>query len=76
MPTVADLERLNALTTRLVPLGGAAQGEVIKAEDWNTLVGAIVEIGRVVLGEEREIVPAPHEHLLVSNLSYPTENQG
>lgn len=62
MPTVADLERLNALTTRLVPLGGAAQGEVIKAEDWNTLVGAIVEIGRVVLGEEREIVPAPHEH--------------
>ncbi len=62
MPTVADLERLNALTTRLVPLGGAAQGEVIKAEDWNTLVNALVEIGRVVLGEDHEVIPAPHEH--------------
>jgi hypothetical protein len=62
MPTVADLERLNALLSRLNPLGDAAQGELIRAEDWNTLVHALVEVARVVLAEDRQAVPAPHEH--------------
>jgi predicted nucleic acid-binding Zn-ribbon protein len=62
MPTVADLERLNALMIRLNPLGDAAQGEIIRAEDWNTLVHALVEVARVVLAEDRQAVPAPHEH--------------
>lgn len=62
MPTVADLERLSALTSRLNPLGKAAQGEIIRAEDWNMLVGAVVEIARAVLAEERQVTPAPHEH--------------
>lgn len=62
MPTVADLERLSALTNRLNPLGKAAQGEIIRAEDWNALVGAVIEVARVVLAEERQITPAPHEH--------------
>ena len=58
MPTVADLERLNALTTRLNPLGDAAQGEIIRAEDWNTLVEALMQVARVVLAEDRQAVPA------------------
>ena len=62
MPTVADLERLNALLTRLNPLGDATQGEIIRAEDWNTLVHALAEVARVVLAEDRQAVPAPHEH--------------
>ncbi len=62
MPTLADLERLRALTERLTPLGGAAQGELIRAEDWNTLVGAVGELARVVLAEDRQAVPVPHTH--------------
>lgn len=62
MPTVADLERLKALTERLTPLGGAAQGELIRAEDWNTLVGAVGELARVVLAEDRQATVPPHEH--------------
>ncbi len=62
MPTVADLERLRALNERLTPLANATQGELIRAEDWNTLVGAVSEIARVVLAEDREAAPAAHEH--------------
>lgn len=62
MPTVADLERLKALTERLTPLGSAAQGELIRAEDWNTLVGAVGELARVILAEDRQATVPPHEH--------------
>lgn len=62
MATVADLQRLKALTDRLNPISKANQGEVIRAEDWNTLVSAVVDIAQTVLAEDREIIPAPHEH--------------
>lgn len=62
MPTVADLQRLDALTSRLTPLTRMAQGTLIRAEDWNAVVGALVEVARSVLSAARdEVVPA-HEH--------------
>lgn len=62
MPTVADLERLRALTERLRPIADVGQGELIRAQDWNTLVGAVSELARAVLAEDRQVTPAPHEH--------------
>lgn len=62
MPTVADLERLRALTDRLSPIAQRGQGELIRAQEWNTLIGAVIEIARVVLAEDRQASPAPHEH--------------
>jgi uncharacterized coiled-coil protein SlyX len=62
MPTVADLQRLDALTTRLTPLTRMAQGTLIRAEDWNAVVGALVEVARSVLASAREEVVPPHDH--------------
>ncbi|MGE0680095.1 MAG: hypothetical protein AB7P69_04160 [Candidatus Binatia bacterium] len=62
MATVADLERLRALTDRLSPIAQRGQGELIRAQEWNTLIGAVVEIARVVLAEDHQASPAPHEH--------------
>lgn len=62
MPTVADLQRLDALTTRLTPLTRMAQGTLIRAEDWNAVVGALVEVARSVLASAREDVVPPHDH--------------
>lgn len=62
MTTVADLERLEALVARLAPLAQRQRGELITADDWNTLVGALIEIGRaaVTAGQPDEV--AAHEH--------------
>jgi hypothetical protein len=62
MPTVAELERLQALVDRLTPVGSKQRGELIEAADWNTLTGALTEVARVVLAEEREGVVAVHDH--------------
>jgi len=62
MPTVADLQRLDALTTRLTPLTRMAQGTLIRAEDWNAVVGALVEVARSVLASARDDVVPAHEH--------------
>lgn len=70
MPTVADLQRLDALTARLTPLTRMAQGTLIRAEDWNAVVGALVEVARSVLASARdEIVPA-HEHTEAVSLAW------
>ena len=37
MPTVAELERLQALVSRLTPLADVRRGELIRADDWNSL---------------------------------------
>ncbi len=62
MATVADLERLKAVSDRLTPLGNMGQGEIIRAQDWNALIGTVVELARAVLAPERQVTPAPHEH--------------
>ncbi len=62
MPTVAELERLEALAARLTPLASRTRGELILAEDWNVVVGALIEVARAVLAEEREGLVPPHDH--------------
>lgn len=49
MPTTAELERIEALVTRLLPLSSKRRGELIEAAEWNVLVGALLEIGRATL---------------------------
>lgn len=61
MATVSDLERLQALVERLGPLAGKVRGELIAADDWNTLVGALIEVGRATVATGLADVPE-HEH--------------
>ena len=63
MPTVAQLDRLKALVDRLTPLTQIQRGELIRAQDWNDVVGMLLEVARAVLAEDaaEQTVP-PHEH--------------
>lgn len=58
----ADLERLQAVVSRLAPLSNAATGDLIRAQDWNALVVAVVDLARAVLAEGPATVP-PHDHV-------------
>ncbi|PCK07955.1 MAG: hypothetical protein COA42_11760 [Alteromonadaceae bacterium] len=63
MASSAELKRLNALIMRLVPLTKAAPGELVRADDWNTIVSTLIEVGRATYTEaESQEVPA-HSHL-------------
>lgn len=62
MPTVTELERLQALVTRLEPLTTKQRGELIEAEDWNLIVGALIEVARAALADDDEEGVAPHAH--------------
>lgn len=62
MATVAELERLEALVARLVPLAAKQRGELIEAGDWNGVVGALIEVARAVLGDNRVEAVPDHEH--------------
>lgn len=63
MATVAELERLAALTQRLIPLSEMRQGTLIRADDWNLLTGAVLELARTLLAESTGGVVAEHEHV-------------
>jgi predicted flap endonuclease-1-like 5' DNA nuclease len=63
MATVVELERLAALTNRLAPLAEMRQGSLIRAEYWNTLAGAVIELARVLLAEGGLDAIADHEHV-------------
>jgi predicted flap endonuclease-1-like 5' DNA nuclease len=63
MTTVAALERLAALNERLVPLADMRQGTLIRADDWNLLTGAVIELARVLLAESSGTIVAEHEHV-------------
>lgn len=62
MPSAAEIERLRALVARLTPLSTKQRGELIAADDWNLLVGALIEVGRATLGTGAAETVAPHEH--------------
>jgi F0F1-type ATP synthase membrane subunit b/b' len=62
MPTVAELERLQALISRLTPLSQRQRGELIQSQDWNTLVGTVIEVARAALAESAHEAVPPHEH--------------
>lgn len=61
MPTVEEIERLTSLLGRLGPLGDAQHGELIRAEDWNAVVAALIEVAQGLI-EERERPVPPHDH--------------
>ncbi|TDE92441.1 hypothetical protein EXU48_12790 [Occultella glacieicola] len=61
MTTVAEIERLKALVDRLLPLADRRLGDLITADDWNTVVGALLEVARAVVEDEGGEV-GPHEH--------------
>ncbi|GFG52577.1 hypothetical protein CQY20_09185 [Mycolicibacterium agri] len=63
MATVANIDRLKALVDRLVPLSSRARGEVIAADDWNTVVGALLEVARAVVTDSGAGTAVPaHDH--------------
>ena len=62
MPTVGELERLSALVARLTPLSAQERGDLITADDWNLLVGAVLEVARAVVDRDGEAAVAPHDH--------------
>lgn len=61
MPTVADLERLEALVANLRGINDKQRGELIEAEAWNRLVTAVIDIGRATIDDASDAVPA-HRH--------------
>jgi hypothetical protein len=63
MPTPQDLDRLRGLLTQLEQIGEARRGELIRAEDWNSLVLAVADIARSVLATDAVSAAPPHEHL-------------
>jgi hypothetical protein len=63
MPTPQDLERLRGLLAQLTTIGDARRGELIRADDWNTLVAAVEDIARAVLAVDPASAVPAHEHL-------------
>ena len=63
MPTAAELDRLEGLITRLTPIATVQRGELIRADDWNAVVGALIEVARAVLVDERAAAVPTHEHI-------------
>lgn len=60
--TSAAAARIAGLVQKLLPLGDTAPGELITADDWNAVVGALIEVARAVLAEgPADTVPA-HTH--------------
>ena len=45
MAPPADPGQVAALVKRLTPLSQTERGELIRAQDWNVVVGAIVQLG-------------------------------
>jgi hypothetical protein len=62
MPTPDDLNRLRALLTQLEAIGDVRRGELIQAEDWNSLVLAVADIARAVLAAAAAVAVPAHEH--------------
>ena len=62
MTTTADIERLKALVDRLLPLSTRARGELIAADDWNTVVGALLEVARALVTDGPDTAVPPHQH--------------
>ena len=48
--------------TRLQPIAAKAPGEVIRAADWNTLVGAVNDLAGAVAELTRMVSPTGHDH--------------
>lgn len=62
----ADLSPIQQLATAArdvsLPLASKAPGEVIRADDWNRLVGAVTDLSNAVLELTRLASPTGHDH--------------
>ena len=63
MPTVAELERLDAIVNRLIPLANVQRGQLIEAANWNVVVESILEVARAVLGDIASDTVSEHDHI-------------
>ncbi|MEV0644069.1 hypothetical protein AB0I28_02275 [Phytomonospora sp. NPDC050363] len=70
MTTTADLDRLQALLSRLTPVASRQRGEVIRADDWNLVVGSLIELARAVLAEAASPTVPAHDHTDQVQLSW------
>lgn len=55
-------QQTSTVRSQLEPLDGKAPGEVIRAEDWNTLVGAVSDLAGAVLELTELVSPKGHDH--------------
>jgi hypothetical protein len=62
MPTSAEIEHISSLVNRLLPLSQTARGELIRAQDWNLVVAALIELAQSLIAFAPDAVP-PHDHL-------------
>jgi hypothetical protein len=62
MPTAAELDRVQALVKRLNALGSAQRGDLILAQQWNDLIGLVVELAQSMLDANAGDRVPPHEH--------------
>ncbi len=62
----ADLTPVQQLAERargsLAPIAAKAAGEVIRAQDWNTLAGAVSDLSSAILELTRLVAPQGHNH--------------
>ncbi len=61
MTTAAEIDRVQAMVKRLNALGSVQRGDLIRAQQWNDLIGLVVEVAQAMLEGATEEVP-PHEH--------------
>src|SRR5262245_14935810 len=62
MPTAEDLTQLKTLLNQLLPIAQTRPGELIRAEDWNTLVGSVMSLARTLLEQDHPSEVPPHAH--------------
>lgn len=62
MATVGEIERLKKLLDQLLPLSKRDAGDVIAARDWNTVVGALLEVARAVVATDATRAVPTHDH--------------
>ena len=62
MPTPQNLQRLQALLTQLNTIANVQSGELIRAGNWNTLVGSVINLAQAVLASDLNEAVPPHEH--------------
>lgn len=60
---VGPVQQVAATVARTVaPIGAKAPGEVIRAEDWNVLAGAVADLARSVAELTQLVSPRGHDH--------------
>jgi hypothetical protein len=63
MPTAENLTQLQTLLNQLLPIAQTRTGELIRAEDWNTLVGSVMSLARTLLQQEEATEVPAHGHV-------------